>query len=53
MTDGAHRATSMFALYDSGREMLDAAERLGPAACIARVRALEADDAFGRRHPRT
>jgi Protein phosphatase 2C len=53
MTDGAHRATSVFALYRSDRELIDAAEDEGPASCIARIRAAEADDASGHRHPRT
>jgi hypothetical protein len=53
MTDGAERATSMFALYDSHRHLLDVAEEEGPAACIDRVRALEAGDLSGERHPRT
>jgi len=53
MTDGAERARSMFALYESDRQLLNAAEEEGPAACIARVRALEASDPSGRHHPRT
>jgi Protein phosphatase 2C len=53
MTDGTHRAMSMFALYDSDQQFLDAVEFQGPASCISRIRTAEADDASGQRRPRT
>jgi hypothetical protein len=53
MTDGAQRATSLLALYDSDQALLAAAAHDGPEACIRRIRAAEAADPTGRRYPRT
>lgn len=53
MSDGAERATAVFGLYASDRELLDAAGVQGPKSCINRVRTAETDDPSGQRHPRT
>ena len=53
MTDGVHRAASLFALYDSNERLLAAAANDGPEACIRQIRAAEASDPTGQRHPRT
>jgi serine/threonine protein phosphatase PrpC len=53
MSDGVQRAASVLALYDSNDRLFAAAVDEGPEACIRTIRAAEANDLTGRRHPRT
>jgi len=53
MTDGAQRATSLLAIYDSDQALLAAAFDDGPESCVRRIRAVEAGDMTGQRYPRT
>jgi hypothetical protein len=52
LSDGLGRAKELFDLYDSWDSFLHALAVKGPAACIAEVRAAEAADPDGSRHPR-
>ena len=51
MSDGAERATAVFGLYTSDRELLDAARVQGPESCINRVRTAETDDSHAKAVP--
>jgi hypothetical protein len=53
LSDGVERGVSLFGLWSSWDKLLTALDHDGHEACIAAIRAVEADDRQGWRYPRS